>query len=147
MSENGDGPFDFDGDHLVNMRNHVPEKAPYRGEVSRFAHRDSFASLESDDFNEEICSKPMKVDWSNSKVRYLNTQAEADAARALMLDAEEHVMGFMGETEETNKLNQLSAEYRKFSAYIDSGPIESVVPKKELPEFDVKPSVGSRRGQ
>ena len=41
----------------------------------------------------------------------------------------------------------MSAECRKFSAYIDSGAIESVVPKNELPEFDVKPSVGSRRGQ
>ena len=64
-----------------------------------------------------------------------------------MLNAEEHVLGFMGEKEETNKLNQLRIEYRMFSAYLDPGPIESVVPRNELPEFDVKPSVGSRRGQ
>ena len=99
--------------------------------MSRFAPQNPFASLEGDDFNEDINSKPMKVDWSSAKVRYLSTQAEAGDARALMIDAEEHVLGFMGETEETNKLNQLSAEYRSCSAYTDPGAIDSVVPSRK----------------
>ena len=47
--------------------------------------------------------------------------------------------------ERLNKLNE--AEFRKFSAYMVSGAIESVVPRSELPEFAIQPSAGSRRGQ
>ena len=39
------------------------------------------------------------------------------------------------------------AEFRNISAYMDSGAIESVVPRSELPEFLIQPSAGSRRGQ
>lgn len=59
-------------------------------------------------------------------------------------------LSFIGSDESTDEgdLNQLNGEeYRKFSAYIDSGAIESVAPRKELPEFAIRESAGSRRGQ
>ena len=85
----------------------------------------------------------MKINWSPSKVRCLNTEAEAEAARD-----DGHHLSSTGDCEAcAGNLNQLNGESRKFLSYVDSGAIERVVPKHGLPEFKVKSPVGSRRGQ
>ena len=75
------------------------------------------------------------------------SKTQSSPRRPRLMLPERNPSWVMGETEENHKLNQVSAECRMFSAYIDSGAIESVVTKNEMPESGVKPSVGSRRGQ
>ena len=105
MAENGYEASDSGYEHLVDMLDGVREKLRTgggRGEVGMFsvAHQNMFAALQE---NDEEYFDSMKIDWCPSKVRYLITEAESDAARY-----EGSHVGLMGECESRGGDNRIS---------------------------------------